>query len=81
MHFLQTLRSALTFSSALFVLATAAGRTSPPSGAVVVDKTGQHGGYTTVQAGINSLSTTQTGTQTLFIYPGSYKEQVVSVAR
>ncbi|KAK5138425.1 hypothetical protein LTR08_000011 [Meristemomyces frigidus] len=51
-------------------------RTLPPCGAVIVDQTGHHGNYTSVQAGVNALSTTQNGTQTLFIYPGVYIEQV-----
>ena len=51
-------------------------RTRAPCGAVVVDATGKHSNLTTVQAGVNALSTTATGTQDLFIYPGVYYEQV-----
>ena len=53
--------------------------TCPPPGAIVVDKTGLHSNYTTVQSGINALSTTDAGLQSLFIYPGTYTEQVVCV--
>lgn len=51
-------------------------RTAPPCGAVVVDQSGEHSNYTTVQAGVDALSTTEDGTQYLFIYPGLYTEQV-----
>ena len=50
--------------------------TCPPCGAVVVDASGHHSNYTTVQTGVDALSTTATGTQSLFIYPGVYTEQV-----
>lgn len=52
-------------------------RTSASYGAVVVDKSGLHSNYTTVQAGVDALSATETGLQNLFIYPGVYTEQVV----
>ena len=77
MHFV---RSLLSLSAALFVAVDAASRTSPPAGAVVVDGSGKNGGYTTVQKGLDSLSLTNAGTQQLFIYPGVYREQVVSIA-
>ncbi|KAF4626252.1 hypothetical protein G7Y89_g11909 [Cudoniella acicularis] len=52
-------------------------RTSPAAGAVVVDATGATAGsYLTVQAGVNALSLTKTTPQNLFIYPGTYTEQV-----
>lgn len=56
-------------------------RTEPPPGAVVVDQSGRNSNYTTVQAGINALSNTSTGLQSLFIYPGVYVEQVYIPAR
>lgn len=56
-------------------------RTTPPDGAVVVDKDGSGGAYTTVQDGVNALSTTETGEQYLFIYPGVYEEQVYIAPR
>ncbi|MCJ1329519.1 hypothetical protein MMC10_006199 [Thelotrema lepadinum] len=51
-------------------------RTQPPPGAVVVDQSGQYSNYTTVQSGIDTLSTTAPGLQSLFIFPGVYTEQV-----
>ncbi|KUJ06425.1 uncharacterized protein LY89DRAFT_769533 [Mollisia scopiformis] len=52
-------------------------RTSPSAGAVVVDATGATAGsYSTVQEGVNALSLTATTPQNLFIYPGTYREQV-----
>ncbi|TGO21844.1 hypothetical protein BPAE_0197g00100 [Botrytis paeoniae] len=57
--------------------ARAVPRTSAPSGAVIVDATGQtSGSYETFQEGVNALSTTTTTPQYLFIYPGTYTEQV-----
>lgn len=57
---------------------TSQSRISPPDGAIVVSQdTSRNGTYSTVQAGIDALSTTATGEQFLFIYPGSYEEQVV----
>lgn len=52
----------------------AASRTSPPSGCVHVAKSG--GQYTTVQAAVDSLSTTSTAAQCIFIDQGTYTEQV-----
>lgn len=52
----------------------AASRTSPPSGCVYVAKSG--GQYTTVQAAVNSLSTTSNAAQCIFIDQGTYTEQV-----
>ncbi|KAI7160186.1 hypothetical protein D0869_08113 [Hortaea werneckii] len=56
--------------------ATAFWRTSPPKGAVVVDQSGRHSDITTVQGGVDALSTDEEGLQSLFIYPGTYQEQV-----
>ncbi|CAD6444090.1 3b27caf0-7f82-4213-aab3-fd6210d8b3e8 [Sclerotinia trifoliorum] len=64
-------------SAAPVLEARAAARTSAPSGAVVVDKTGATpGSYTTFQQGVDALSTTTTANQYLFIHPGVYTEQV-----
>lgn len=52
----------------------AASRTSPPSGCVHVAKSG--GQYTTVQAAVNSLSTSSKTAQCIFIDQGTYTEQV-----
>lgn len=73
------IRSVLFLLAARLAAVDAEARTSPPSGAVVVDASGQNGDYTTVQAGVESLSTTESGTQTSFIYPGIYIEQVASL--
>ncbi|KAL2127230.1 hypothetical protein VTI74DRAFT_11066 [Chaetomium olivicolor] len=53
-------------------------RISPAKDAVVVDKSAKPnpGSYSTVQDGVNALSTTATAPQTLFIFPGTYVEQV-----
>ncbi|KAJ5948790.1 hypothetical protein N7454_002097 [Penicillium verhagenii] len=52
----------------------AASRTSPPTGSIVVAKSG--GDYTTISEAIAALSTTTDDTQTIFIEEGTYKEQV-----
>ena len=49
-------------------------RTTPPSGCLTV---GSGGKYATVQAGVNALSTSSTSSQCLFLYPGTYTEQVL----
>ncbi|KAG2781610.1 hypothetical protein PC129_g11289 [Phytophthora cactorum] len=51
-------------------------RTTPPPGAIVVDATGAYSGsFKTVSEGVAKLSTA-TGDHTLFLMPGTYKEQV-----
>jgi len=57
----------------------AASRTSAPAGCISVAKSGQQ--FTTIQAAVNSLSTTATGTQCIFIHPGTYNEQVLVSSR
>ncbi|EPS35232.1 hypothetical protein H072_11405 [Dactylellina haptotyla CBS 200.50] len=59
----------------------AASRTSPPSGALVVSKNPTSGQYGTIQAAVNALSTTSTTAQSIFIYQGTYTEQVKIPAR
>ncbi|KAH7354433.1 pectin lyase fold/virulence factor [Plectosphaerella cucumerina] len=54
--------------------ALAASRTTPPAGAKVVAPSG--GQYTTLQAAIDSISTSSTATTTIFIQPGTYNGQV-----
>ncbi|KAJ7119772.1 pectin methylesterase [Mycena epipterygia] len=50
-------------------------RTTPPAGAVVVRGSGTLSGeFSTIQAAVNSLD--DSSTQVIFIYPGTYKEQV-----
>ncbi|KAE9038866.1 hypothetical protein PR003_g6901 [Phytophthora rubi] len=52
-------------------------RITPPAGAIVVDASGAHAGsFRTLAQGVAKLSTA-TAQQTLFVYPGVYKEQVV----
>jgi pectinesterase len=51
-------------------------RTTPPAGAVVVRASGATSGqFTTVQAAVNSLPN-DSSAQVIFIYPGTYTEQV-----
>ncbi|PNS14545.1 hypothetical protein CAC42_3831 [Sphaceloma murrayae] len=63
----------LAFLLTNVALALAAARTSAPAGALVV---GGSGKYKTVQAAVNALSKTSTSAQSIFINPGTYKEQV-----
>jgi pectinesterase len=61
-------------SIALFASAAwAASRTSAPSGCLTVGS----GGYSTIQSAVNALSTSASGTQCIFIKPGTYNEQVL----
>ncbi|KAK6506585.1 hypothetical protein TWF481_005043 [Arthrobotrys musiformis] len=71
----------LSVLSSLFAVALAASRTSPPSGALVVSKSPTSGQYGTIQAAVNALSTTSTSAQSIFIYQGTYNEQVKIPAR
>ncbi|KAF2760768.1 carbohydrate esterase family 8 protein [Pseudovirgaria hyperparasitica] len=64
--------------SALLTLTHAASRTEPPAGALVV---GGSGSYSKIQDAVNALSTTSTTAQSIFINPGTYKEQVYIPAR
>ncbi|KAL2121338.1 hypothetical protein VTJ04DRAFT_5365 [Mycothermus thermophilus] len=50
-----------------------AARTSPPPGCLVVGGSGQ---YRTVQSAVDALSKTSTSPQCIFIYRGTYREQV-----
>ncbi|KAK5133832.1 hypothetical protein LTR08_007262 [Meristemomyces frigidus] len=55
--------------------------TTPPSGAVLVDSQGQvNGSYTNVTAALASLPDDSTN-QTVFIYSGTYTEQVPTINR
>ncbi|CAN8105999.1 unnamed protein product [Discula destructiva] len=64
--------------AALLTSVLAASRTSAPSGCITA---GSGGTYSTIQAAVNSLSTTSTTAQCIFIEPGTYKEQVLVSAR
>jgi pectinesterase len=58
-----------------------ASRTSPPSGCIVVSKSPSSGQFSTVQAAVNSLSTTSTADQCIWINQGTYSEQVLVGSR
>ncbi|KAJ7600545.1 pectinesterase [Mycena floridula] len=51
-----------------------ASRTTPPAGAVIVRPTPASGEFKTIQSAVNSLDATST--KTIFIFPGTYSEQV-----
>lgn len=59
--------------SPLLGIAAAVGRTTAPSGALVV---GDSGDYSTIQDAVDALSTSSSEEQVIFIQPGTYKEQV-----
>ncbi|KAH7130406.1 pectinesterase-like protein [Dendryphion nanum] len=69
------MRSVISILS-LAATVLAAARTSPPSGCKVVSKTATSGQYKTVQAAVDSLSASSTAAQCIFIYQGTYNEQV-----
>ncbi|KAL7269947.1 hypothetical protein RUND412_007358 [Rhizina undulata] len=56
-------------------------RTTPPSGCVVVSTSPSSGQYSTLQSAVDSLSTTSTTAQCIFVYPGTYSEQVYISSR
>lgn len=58
--------------------ALAASRTSAPAGCITA---GSGSTYSTIQGAVDSLSTTSTAAQCIFIEPGTYKEQVLVSAR
>ncbi|CRG90995.1 Pectinesterase [Talaromyces islandicus] len=63
------------YTSFLFFLSAAAtSRLTAPPGAIVVAKSG--GDYETISDAVDSLSTTATTAQTIFIEEGTYNEQV-----
>lgn len=79
---LPSIRFIMRFQLPLLSLAAAglaapvekrAGRTSAPSGCLVV---GGSGKYSTVQSAVDALSTSSTTSQCIFINQGTYKEQV-----
>ena len=69
----------LVVSLSLAATALAASRTSAPAGCINVAKSG--GTYSTIQAAVNSLSTSSTTDQCIFVNPGTYSEQVLVSAR
>ena len=64
-----------TFALGAF-LVSAISRTSPPAGALVVSKTATSGQYKTISSAVAALDASSTGAQSIFIYPGTYSEQV-----
>lgn len=62
----------LSVFAAIAATCYAASRTSAPAGALIVGS----GHYATIQAAVNALSSTSTSSQSIFIQPGTYKEQV-----
>ncbi|KFY41276.1 hypothetical protein V494_03097 [Pseudogymnoascus sp. VKM F-4513 (FW-928)] len=64
------MRSYITLGA---LLSSVAAITSPPSGALTV---GSGGTYSTIQKAIDALDTGSSSTQTIFIYSGTYNEQV-----
>ncbi|KAI3324213.1 carbohydrate esterase family 8 protein [Xylariaceae sp. AK1471] len=69
----------LLSSLTLISVVLAESRTSPPAGCLTVAKSG--GQYSTIQSAVNSLSTSSTSAQCIFISPGTYAEQVLVSAR
>ncbi|CAJ2505827.1 Uu.00g132210.m01.CDS01 [Anthostomella pinea] len=57
----------------------AEGRTSAPDGCLNVAQSG--GDYSTIQSAVDSLSTTSSDAQCVFVNPGTYSEQVLVSAR
>lgn len=65
--------------SGLVASALATSRTSAPSGCLTVASSG--GDYTSVQDAVDSLSTTSSTAQCIFLASGTYKEQVLVSSR
>lgn len=64
-------------TAALFAcLANAASRTSPPSGAIVVNPDATSGQFKTLGSAIASLPD-DSSARTVFMFPGTYREQVL----
>jgi pectinesterase len=72
---LQSIVAALSLTTAASAAAleARAARTSPPAGCLAV---GSSATYKTVQSAVNALSTSSSTAQCIFIYKGTYKEQV-----
>ncbi|KAI9364364.1 pectin lyase fold/virulence factor [Zopfochytrium polystomum] len=68
------LASLIVVLGALVASASAASRTSPPSGSITVCSSGCN--YNTIQKAVNSISTSSTSAHSIFIYSGTYTEQV-----
>ncbi|KAL2165582.1 hypothetical protein VTG60DRAFT_4275 [Thermothelomyces hinnuleus] len=68
-----SLAAAAAAAAAAAPLQSRAARTSPPEGCLTV---GSSGTYKTVQSAVDALSTSATSEQCIFIYGGTYQEQV-----
>ncbi|CAI5714134.1 unnamed protein product [Peronospora farinosa] len=62
---------------ASLVVGADAACTKPPAGAIIVDQSGAHSGYRTIKDAVGKLNVDTTVQQTIFIYKGTYQEQVV----
>jgi pectinesterase len=69
-----TLLLSLAASALAAPLEARTARSSPPSGCLAV---GSSAKYKTVQSAVNALSTSSTSAQCIFIYSGTYQEQVL----
>src|SRR4051812_35501377 len=81
MHFLTLITALATTlrltSAAPVSLSKRASRTSPPSSCLTVRNSGtQTGEYSTLGAALTALGTSSTAIACIFIYSGTYKEQV-----
>ncbi|KAL0259332.1 hypothetical protein SLS55_005068 [Diplodia seriata] len=63
-----------SLATILAIAAPALALSSPPSGALTV---GSSGDYSTIQDAVDALSTSSSSEQVIFIYSGTYSEQVV----
>ncbi|KAF2638676.1 putative pectin methylesterase [Massarina eburnea CBS 473.64] len=68
--------STLSLQASAAPLTKRTGRTSPPSGCKVVRSSPQSGEYATLSKVLAALGTTATASECIFIYDGTYKEQV-----
>lgn len=72
------MKSIIALTAFLVSQVLAESRTTAPSGCITV---GSNGTYGTVQSAVDSLSTTSTAAQCVFIEPGTYNEQVLVSSR
>lgn len=70
----MALKNAFRVVPALIATVLAASRTSPPSGSITVCKSGCD--YSTIQKAVSSISTSSSDESSIFIYSGTYTEQV-----
>ncbi|KAJ0118698.1 Pectinesterase [Diaporthe amygdali] len=70
----MTFKKSFGVVAALVVTVLAASRTSPPSGSITVCSSGCN--YNTIQKAVSSISTSSKDEHSIFIYSGTYTEQV-----